>query len=60
MQLIDLNLLDELELMVHPVIAGRGLPLFETLTRRTEPHLIDSRRIGEGAVILRYSFGQAI
>ena len=60
MQFIDLNLLDELELMVHPVIAGRGLLLFETLTRRTEPHLIDSRRIGEGAVILRYSFGQAI
>ena len=56
MQLIDLHLLDELELLVHPVIAGSGLPLFAPLTRRREPTLFDSRRIGEGAVILRYGF----
>lgn len=29
-QLIKLNLIDELQLCVHPVIAGSGLPLFES------------------------------
>ncbi|HEX8377873.1 MAG TPA: dihydrofolate reductase family protein, partial [Pedobacter sp.] len=34
-QLMKLNLIDELQLCVHPVIAGNGLPLFENINNRT-------------------------
>ena len=34
-QLMKLNLLDEYQLCIHPVIAGTGLPLFENIKDRT-------------------------
>ncbi|ACU06736.1 Bifunctional deaminase-reductase domain protein [Flavobacteriaceae bacterium 3519-10] len=55
MQLIQLNLLDELQLMVHPVIAGSGLPLFEQISKSTNLELADTKRLGD-AVILYYTF----
>lgn len=30
-QLLNLNLIDEFQLCIHPVIAGKGLPLFENI-----------------------------
>ena len=52
--LLSAGLLDELTLMVHPVIAGPGKRLFpggETLQRMD---LIDSRITGSGVAILTY------
>ncbi|HEY5824008.1 MAG TPA: dihydrofolate reductase family protein, partial [Cyclobacteriaceae bacterium] len=39
-QLMNLNLIDEYQLCVHPVVAGKGLPLFENINDRTVLKLI--------------------
>ena len=53
-QLMKLNLIDEFQLCVHPVIAGSGLPLFENLNDRTILKLIKSKTFSSGAIILYY------
>ena len=53
-QLMKLNLLDEYQLCIHPVIAGTGLPLFENIKDRTVLKLIKTKTFSGGAVILYY------
>ena len=53
-QLIKLNLIDEFQLCVHPVVAGSGLALFENLTDRTVFKLAKTKTFGGGAVTLYY------
>ena len=53
-QLMKLNLIDEYQLCVHPVIAGSGLPLFENLNQRTILQLIKTKTFSGGAVTLYY------
>src|SRR5690606_2395785 len=53
-QLINLNLIDELQLCMYPVIAGAGLPLFENIKNRTLLKLIKSKTFPGGAIILYY------
>jgi dihydrofolate reductase len=53
-QLMKLNLIDEYQFCVHPVIAGAGLPLFENINERTILKLIKTKTFGGGAVILYY------
>ena len=53
-QLMKLNLIDEFQLCVHPVIAGKGLPLFENINDRTIFKLIKTKTFSGGAVILYY------
>jgi dihydrofolate reductase len=53
-QLMKLNLIDEYQLCVHPVIAGTGLPLFENINDRTILKLIKTKTFSGGAVILYY------
>ncbi|MES2646747.1 MAG: dihydrofolate reductase family protein [Bacteroidota bacterium] len=54
MQLMKLNLIDEFQLCVHPVIVGKGLPLFENITGRTAFKLIKTKTFKGGAVIFYY------
>jgi len=54
MQLMKLNLIDEFQLCVHPVIAGTGLLLFENVNDRTILKLIKTKTFSGGAVILYY------
>ncbi|PSR57321.1 dihydrofolate reductase [Adhaeribacter arboris] len=54
MQLMKLNLIDEFQLCVHPVIAGAGLPLFENINDRTIIKLIKTKTFKGGAVIHYY------
>lgn len=54
LQLIKLNLIDELQICVYPVIAGSGVPLFEDLGCRTLFNLVNTKVFGSGAVILYY------
>jgi len=54
MQLMKLNLIDEYQLCVHPVIAGKGLPLFENINDRTILKLIKTKTFSGGAVSLYY------
>ena len=53
-QLMKLNLVDEYQLCVHPVVAGRGLPLFENINDRTILKLIKTKTFSGGAIILYY------
>ncbi|HEY6143204.1 MAG TPA: hypothetical protein VIV55_07200 [Flavobacterium sp.] len=51
---MKLNLIDEYQLCVHPVVAGGGLPLFENINDRTILKLIKTKTFSGGAVILYY------
>ncbi len=53
-QLMNLNLIDEYQLCVHPVIVGKGLPLFENINGKTIFKLIRAKILSSGAVILYY------
>lgn len=52
--LTKLNLIDEYQLCVHPVIVGNGLPLFKNITDRSELKLIKTKIFNSGAIILYY------
>ena len=53
-QLLKLHLIDELQLCVHPVIAGSGLPLFENINNRTVLKKTKTKTFSGGAVTLYY------
>ena len=53
-QLMKLNLIDEYQLCIHPVVAGNGLPLFENINDRILLNLIKTKQFSGGAVILYY------
>ena len=53
-QLMKLNLIDEYQLCIHPVVAGSGLPLFENINDRTILKLINTKTFSGGAVTLYY------
>ncbi|MES2238923.1 MAG: dihydrofolate reductase family protein [Bacteroidota bacterium] len=53
-QLMNLNLIDEYQLCVHPVVAGGGLPLFENVNDRTVLKLIKTKNFKGGAILLYY------
>ena len=48
------NLLDELRLMVHPVVLGGGKRLFEGESSRKTLELVDSETFGTGVLYLTY------
>jgi len=54
-QLMKLNLIDEYQLCIHPVIVGNGLPLFENINDRTILKLIKTKIFSSGAVTLYYA-----
>lgn len=53
-QLLNLNLIDELQLCIYPVLAGGGLSLFENLNDRLVFKLLKTKTFKGGAVILYY------
>jgi dihydrofolate reductase len=52
--LLEEGLLDELSLMVHPIILGSGKRLFENGGDRRPLELVDSKAFGTGVVYLAY------
>jgi dihydrofolate reductase len=54
LQLMNLNLIDEYQICIHPVLAGNGLPLFENSNERTMLKLIKTKTFSGGAVILYF------
>ena len=54
MQLMNLNLIDEYQLCIHPVVAGKGSPLFNNVNERTIFKLTKIKHFINGAVILYY------
>ncbi len=51
---INLGLVDEYRLSVHPVILGAGKPLFVDIKQRRGLKLVDTRRFSSGVVQLCY------
>lgn len=52
--LTQLGLIDEYQLVVHPVILGSGLPLFKNITDRVTLTLLKAKPFSSGAVVLYY------
>ncbi len=48
------DLVDEYRIYVHPVLIGRGRPLFRESDVRVPLHLAETRTFGNGVVLLRY------
>src|SRR3712207_5540639 len=52
--LLEEGLLDELRLMVHPLVMGSGKRLFEDRGDRRPLELVDSKAFGTGVQLLAY------
>lgn len=52
--LIKLDLIDEYQLFVQPVILGSGTPFFPPLEKRIDLKLVETHRFDSGVVLLRY------
>ena len=52
--LLDNDLLDEVRLMVFPVVLGSGKRLFGETSDKKPLRLVDSRAVGDGVSILVY------
>lgn len=50
----QLDLIDEYQLFVHPVVLGAGTPFFPALDRTINLRLVETRTFGSGVVYLRY------
>ncbi len=52
--LLEAGLVDELRVMIHPILLGAGKPLFGTLTGRQPVELLRSLVFSSGNVLLTY------
>jgi dihydrofolate reductase len=52
--LLNADLVDEIILSIHPVILGRGIPLFSNMKKRVYLQLLESKPFGSGLVQLCY------
>jgi dihydrofolate reductase len=48
------DLIDEYRIYVHPVVIGRGKPLFSLPDTKLDLQLVETRTFGTGVVLLRY------
>lgn len=53
-QLLNLNSVDQLQLCIQPVVAGKGLSLFESINHRTIFRLKKTKIFDNGSIILYY------
>ena len=52
--LTELGLIDEYEIVVHPMLAGQGPTLFAGLSKPVDLRLVSRLELGSGAVAMRY------
>lgn len=52
--LLNLNLIDEINLAIHPIILGSGKALFSDIKNRVPLNLIDTRTYSSGLVSMSY------
>jgi dihydrofolate reductase len=51
---MQLGLIDEYQLYVHPVVLGGGTPMFSAFDNKINLRLVETRKFGSGVVLLRY------
>lgn len=56
--LMNLGLVDELSLALHPILLGHGKPLFNNIKDRIKLTLVDTKTYSSGLVSLTYNIGQ--
>ena len=54
-QATNLGLIDEYQICIHPVLAGKGLTLFKDLPERVDLKLVKTKVFECGAVVMYYS-----
>ncbi|WP_312716691.1 dihydrofolate reductase family protein [Sphingobacterium multivorum] len=55
-QLLNLNLIDEFQLCIYPVVVGQGLSLFENIIDRKVFKLLKTKPFSGGSVLLYYQY----
>lgn len=55
--LMNLQLVDEVWLAVHPIILSSGKPLFSNIKKRVSLQLLDTKTYSTGLVFLKYAIG---
>lgn len=53
--LLDADLIDEIGLNIHPVLLGKGVPLFLSMNHQIRLQLLECRRLKTGCVFVRYA-----
>lgn len=53
-QLLNSNLIDEFQICIHPVLEGKGLPLFDQIKDRIVFKLTKTKSLNSGATVLYY------
>ncbi len=56
--LLDAGLVDELQILVHPIVLGKGVRLFSNSGYRSPLKLADSKILSNGVVFLSYQIEQ--
>ena len=57
---VELDLLDEWRLMLHPIMLGAGLELFAPPLPERTLRLLETRAFSSGVVLLRYARSSAL
>ncbi len=53
-QLLNLNLIDEFQICIHPMVEGKGLPMFDKIKDRTVFKLLKTKTFDSGVIVLYY------
>lgn len=53
-QLLNNNLVDEFQICIHPVIEGKGLPLFDQIKHKIDFKLLKTKSLYSGATVFYY------
>jgi dihydrofolate reductase len=58
--LLESDLIDSIWLIVHPVIFGRGIPLFKNAQKVIKPELITSKKLSNGTLCNKYAVSKSV
>ncbi len=53
--LMNLGLIDEYRLTLHPIVMGEGISLFDSNKQKSKLKLLESKTLGSGVVTLHYT-----